>query len=81
MKLTRKEAVEAIDGFLQDRGAAHDWDDFISIPIDNDRELDALRFLCAILPDLYPPAGPGHYCSDEGIRLLHRVLEFLKSKC
>lgn len=52
-----------------------------STRIDNDRELDALRFLCAILPDLYPPTGYGQYCSDEGIGLLHRARDYLKSKC
>ena len=74
MKIIKSEIAQVIENFLSGKGGRLDWDDFISIPIKNDPELNAIRIRCAELPDSYPPDLPGHYCSDEGIGVLQSVL-------
>ena len=76
MELSRTEAAQAIEDFLAGRGGAHDWDDFISIPI-SDRELNAIRLVCAMLPEIYPPEAANQYCGSGGIRFLESVKHFL----
>ena len=76
IKLSREEAALAIGDFIEGRGGPHDWDDFISIPI-RDRQLDAIRVLCAMLPDIYKPAAPNQYCGEGGIAFLAAVKTFL----
>jgi len=39
---------------LSQSGGAHDWDDFISIRISKNPELEAIRLKCGNLRDLYP---------------------------
>lgn len=77
MKLSRKEAALAIGDFIEGRGGPHDWDDFISIPIRGDRQLDAIRVLCAMLPDIYKPAACNQYCGEAGFAFLAAVKTFL----
>jgi hypothetical protein len=78
---TREEAVRYIEDFLQDTGGRWDWDDFTSIPIKNDAELDAIRIQCSDLRVDYPPApGQGGYCNDEGFAVLKSILADLRRK-
>ena len=79
MKMTKADVAQEIENFLTGAGGRWDWDDFTSIPITNDPELDAIRIRCAYLNDLYPPDRPGWYCNDEGIRILHSILKDLRS--
>jgi hypothetical protein len=69
---TRAEVMGYINDFLNKKG-----DDFVSIPID-DAELEQLRWLFGSMPDLYPPDGPGRYCSDEGLAEMRRILTLLR---
>jgi hypothetical protein len=48
MKRTAENVMEEIRKFLTGRGGAHDWDDFLSIPI-HDPTLNAIRMECAEL--------------------------------
>ena len=72
MHLTKDEVLTYIRDFIEGSGGKWDWDDFISIPID-DPALELVRQDCAKLPDRYPPTRPGHYCSDEGFEELRRL--------
>lgn len=78
MKRTTDEVITEIAKFLSGVGGAHDWDDFISIPI-KDRRLDAIRIECSDLRDKYPPGEKRQYCSDEGLERLEEILRGLKT--
>jgi hypothetical protein len=62
--------------FLDGTGGKWDWDDFISITID-DPELEKIRSVAATLPDRFPPTHRGHYASEEGLRLLKELADGL----
>lgn len=79
MKRTIDEVISEITKFLNDKGGAHDWDDFISIPI-NDKELDAIRIECSDLRENYPPGEKRQFCSDEGLERLKVILRNLKEE-
>ena len=79
MKRTKEEVISEIEKFLMDEGGAYDWDDFLSVPIKNDRELDAIRIECDGLRDKYPPrSNCRQFCSDEGMRRLQELLSGLR---
>jgi hypothetical protein len=72
MHVTLAEVARYIDDFLAGSGGRWDWDDFISIPLE-DPELEVIRKQCAALPDRYPPTQPRQYCSQEGLAELRRL--------
>jgi hypothetical protein len=80
MKLSREAAADTIARFLAGEGGAWEWDDFISVPVKGDSELNALALFCNLLRDIYPPTEPGQYCSDEGMQVLRRIEEYLRKK-
>jgi len=41
MTLTKEEVAKYIDDFLNHRGGSHDWDDFISIRLTKNPELES----------------------------------------
>ena len=79
MKRTTDEVITEITKFLSGAGGAHDWDDFISIPI-KDKRLDAIRIECSDLRDNYPPGKKRQYCSDEGLKRVEEILHDLKAE-
>ncbi len=78
MKISREDVANYIEDFLADKGGPWDWDDFISIRIKNNPELEAIRLRCGRLPDEYPP-DQGGYCNSEGIKVLRQILDELRS--
>ncbi len=73
MKRTIENVMEEIRMFLTGRGGAHNWDDFLSIPI-HDLTLNAIRMECAELREKYPPGACLEYCGEEGIRRLKEIV-------
>jgi len=78
MKRTTEEVIREISRFLDGLGGAYDWDDFLTIPI-KDQRLDAIRIECGDLRDKYPPGSCRQYCSDEGLERLREILKGLQS--
>jgi hypothetical protein len=76
MKLNAVEVCQSIEDFLAGRGEARDWDDFISIPIE-DSELNNIRLICAKLPDSHPPATKTEYCNEQGQKVLRELVDKL----
>jgi len=74
MKRTAEEVIREITDFLNRVGGAHDWDDFISIRIDDER-LNAIRIECADLPVRYPAGNCRQYCGDEGLKRLQEIVD------
>jgi hypothetical protein len=79
MTRTTEEVIAEITKFLTGMGGAHDWDDFISIPIKNKR-MEAIRIECSDLRDNYPPQTKHQYCSEEGLKRLAEILHTLRTK-
>jgi hypothetical protein len=79
MRRTRNEVASEIEAFLGGQGGAWDWDDFISIRLD-DRGLEAVRSLCGSLPELFPPDRKGQYCSARGLELLRTLVRLLREE-
>ncbi len=77
MKRSRSEVIEEIEKFLNGKGGAYDWDDFVTLRI-RDSKLDAIRIECCELRDKYPPEGKRQYCSDEGLARLRQILNQLR---
>ena len=71
--MNAREVATVIDDFVSGRGGRWDWDDFLSLTI-GDPRLDAIRKRCSALPDDFPHAEPGHYCSDQGLDVLHEFV-------
>jgi hypothetical protein len=78
MKRTAEEVIREIAAFLNGTGGAYDWDDFISIPID-DEQLNAIRIECAELPEKYPAGDRRQYCGDEGLKRLQYIVGHLEA--
>ena len=80
MKLTREEAADIIARFLAGTGEEWEWDDFTSVPVKGDLELNAVALFCNLVHDIYPPDGTGEYCDSEGRQVLHRIETYLRRK-
>lgn len=76
-ELNHEEVARYIEDFLAGRGANYDWDDFISVPIE-DPELDRVRLICGKLPNTHKPAGKVDYCSEEDREALRKILYRLR---
>jgi len=76
-RMSKSEVAEQLDSFLSGRGESWDWDDFVSVKID-DPELDRIRVLCAGLPTKYPAQKKGAYCNSQGFAVLQSLLESLR---
>jgi hypothetical protein len=53
-----------------------DWDDFISVPLD-DPELEQVRVAAAQVRDRLPTTHPDNYCSEQGRRYLRQLADSL----
>ena len=78
MTLAKDEVAKYIEDFLNHTGQPHDWDDFISIRITANPDLEAIRIKCGHLRELYPPVEPKQYCSDAGMEVLRHILQSLR---
>jgi hypothetical protein len=77
--LNRIEVMKAIEDFLNHQDGEWDWDDFISIPLD-DPELEAVRMECLHLPDKFPPALKNEFCNKKGIERLAEIFQGLRQR-
>lgn len=77
--LTSEQVHEAIESFINGKGEAWDWDDFLYAPI-KDPYLKKIQQKCLNLPDEYPRRDPNEYCNEEGLKILEQLLSDLKSK-
>lgn len=76
-KLTPEQVADYIENFLDYKGGPWDWDDFISVAI-NDPYLDQIRLHCASLPDEFPPGENENYCSAEGEKIMKDYITKLR---
>ena len=77
MKRTREEVAKTIEDFVNGTGGKWDWDDFISIRL-QDAELDAVRKKCVSVRDEFPPSADRQYCSDAGMQVLRDLAATLR---
>ncbi|HEX8170569.1 MAG TPA: hypothetical protein VF824_08515 [Thermoanaerobaculia bacterium] len=64
-----QEVADLIERFVSGQSERNEWDDFISVALD-DPALDQIRIAAGTIPERYPPDEPRTYCSDEGARHL-----------
>lgn len=76
-KFTPEQVAGWIEDFLDGKGGPWDWDDFISLPI-NDPFLDQIRLHCASLPEEFPPGENENYCSAEGEKIMRDYVRKLR---
>ncbi len=75
--LTADQVADCIENFLEGRGGAWDWGEFLSFPI-QDPVLERIRVRCIELPDVYPVEPGDGYCGPEGEREMRRMLAQLR---
>ena len=75
IRYTRAEVAEIVESFIEGTSGRWDWDDFLSIPID-DPYLDAIRLRCN---STYDEAYHGYWCGPEGLNELRRILQELRA--
>ena len=76
--VTADQVAATIENFVEGRGAAWDWDDFLSLRIADPR-LEAIRERCSGLPEEFPPHEPGHYCGGGGVRVMRALVRELRN--
>ena len=74
---SRGEMADTIERFVQGICSRWNWDDFCTAPI-IDPQLDAIRLRCAGLPEEFPSAQKGHYCSEAGFEALREMVRQLR---
>lgn len=79
MEMSKSEAAEEIENFVERKGGGLDWDDFLTIA-KRDPEVDRVRRLCNMLDTYYPPEQDSQigYCSREGLQVLRDLVEVLR---
>jgi len=78
---SREEVAQHIEDFLLGQGEPYDWDDFLSVPLEEDPYLEGIRLQCGDLRDEYPPApGERAYCDERGLRVLRELLDELRGQ-
>lgn len=75
--MSRGEAADMIERFVDGICRQRDWDDFCSWPI-IDPHLDSIRLRCAGLPQEFPSVAPGPYCSQAGLDVLRQIVRDLR---
>ena len=70
--MTRIEIAKVIESFLNETGDEWAWDDFIHSKMDT-VEMEEIRGVCSGLPENFPPVEAGHYCNEEGIKVLEQI--------
>ncbi len=78
-KVSPRQVADWIENFLEGKGGSWDWDDFISLPI-NDPELDKIRLRCCDLSEEFPPGENEDYCSEEGVRVMREYIRQLRQQ-
>jgi hypothetical protein len=75
--MTALDIADTLEAFLEGRAGKWDWDDFISLPIANER-LEKIRSRCAQLDSEFPPDKPGHFCGENGLEILRAYFSVLR---
>jgi hypothetical protein len=78
MKMTREEVAKTIENFVNGTGGKWDWDDFVSIRL-QDAEVDEVRKKCVAVRDEFPPSDPHQYCSEAGMKVLADLAASLRT--
>jgi hypothetical protein len=78
LKSTREEVAKTLEDFVEGRGGKWDWDDFLSLPIE-DPQLDQIRGRCDGLSNEFPATTKGNYCGPEGIKVIRDYIRELRS--
>ncbi len=76
--LTRAEAADMLQSFLDDTDEAYDMDSFLTVPM-NDPELDAASREVDHLLTVYPPKTKAWFDHPDAIDAVRRMIEHLRT--
>jgi len=79
LQLSRQDVAKILEDFLEGKGRAFDWDDFISGPPITDCSLEEIRVRSSGLCEEFPPDTPNKYCSEQGIQILRDYIKQLRA--
>ncbi|HXB57664.1 MAG TPA: hypothetical protein VN461_23085 [Vicinamibacteria bacterium] len=77
-KLTASQVADTLEGFVDGTAGPYDWDDFLSLPLQDPR-LEAIRLRCLSLDEEFPPRLPGEFCSEEGAEVIREYVRELRA--
>jgi len=67
-----EEITKLIADFIEGKGGPYDWDDFVTLPLQNpDRE--KIRKECFEIYHNYPSKKKTEWCSEEGMQQLRKL--------
>ena len=80
MNLSNKEVAEVIQHFIDGTDHKWEWDDFVSVQID-DPFLESIRKRCSEIEKEFPvPGKKGLVVNEEGIEVLKTIVKELREK-
>jgi len=74
---TQQEVSDIIEHFIDGTVGNWDWDDFCSHRT-ADPDLDLIRVKCSGLGSTHRPTVKGHFCNENGIRLMRETVQSLR---
>ena len=78
VKLTRLDAANLIQRFLDGSCGPYDWDDFTSVHY-QDPVIEAAVQRCVSVRDEYPPDNARGYCNSQGLEVLRSIIAKLRT--
>lgn len=75
--ITREEAAQLIERFVNLEADPYEWDDFTSKRY-TDPLIEHVRAECVDVHEAFPPTIRGTYCSDEGMGRLRELAATLR---
>jgi hypothetical protein len=77
--MNRLEVARTLERFVEGRGGAWEWDDFLATAFPNDSYLSEIQARMSVLNIEFPPDQMGHYCSAQGIQVIVECVKELRS--
>jgi hypothetical protein len=75
---TPTEVAQIIENFLDGKGRAHDWDNFVTFQIAAPH-LEAIRVQCLELNSAHPPTQKTHWTNQAGLDLMRDLATKLRA--
>jgi len=77
--LTRAQAAQILEDFLEGRGGPYAWDGFTQGRPLEDRELEGVRVRCAGLSGEFPSDHGKAYCNKMGLQVIRKYVTQLRT--
>ena len=75
-----EQVATVLENFIEGRGGDWDWDDYTSGMKFTDPYLRSIQTRMSLLPIEFPPTTMGQYCGLEGIEVIRKYVQELRTK-